>query len=123
MPILKGVVVSGMGNFSFWIEKLESFYTQKTGLRLFPGTLNLRLAKPYSLPTEVIRLEKEEYGGTVSVSMVPCRVFGRQAFLLRTDANEAGTGHHSKNIIEIATDIKLRDAYQLSDGDEVEVHL
>jgi len=123
MPILKGVVVSGMGNFSFWIEKLESFYTQKTGLRLFPGTLNLRLAEPYSLPRNVIRLEKEEYGGTVSVSMVPCRIFDRKAFLLRTDANEAGTGHHPRNIIEIATDVKLRDGYGLRDGDEVEVHL
>jgi len=123
MPILKGVVVSGMGNFSFWLEKLESFYTQKTGLRLFPGTLNLRLAEAYSLPVEVIRLEKEEYGGTVSVSMVPCSVFGRRAFLLRTDANEVGRGHHPKNIIEIATDIKLRDVYELRDGDEVEVHL
>jgi riboflavin kinase len=119
----EGVVVSGMGNFSFWLEKLESFYTQKTGMCLFPGTLNLRLAEPYSLPAEVIRLEKEEYGGTVSVSMVPCSVFGRRAFLLRTDANEAGQGHHSKNIIEIATDIKLREEYQLSDGDEVEVLL
>jgi riboflavin kinase len=123
MSVLRGTVVSGMGNFSFWLEKLESFYTQKTGTRLFPGTLNLRLEEPYSLPEEVIRLEKEEYGGTVSVSMVPCSVFGRRAFLLRTDANEAGQGHHSKNIIEIATDIKLRDAYQLSDGDEVEVHI
>jgi riboflavin kinase len=123
MSVLRGTVVSGMGNFSFWLEKLESFYTQKTGIRLFPGTLNLRLEEPYSLPEEVIRLEKEEYGGTVSVSMVPCSVFGRRAFLLRTDANEAGQGHHSKNIIEIATDIKLRDAYQLSDGDEVEVHI
>ena len=121
MPLLKGVVVSGMGNFSFWIEKLESYYTQKTGMRLFPGTLNLRLAEPYSLPTEVIRLEKEEYGGTVSVSLVPCSVFGKQAFLLRTDANEEGRGHHPKNIIEIATDVKLRDAYGLRDGDEVEV--
>ena len=45
MPILKGVVVSGIGNFSFWLQKLESFYTQKTGMRLFPGTLNLRLAE------------------------------------------------------------------------------
>ena len=123
MPVLRGVVVSGMGNFSFWLEKLESFYAQKTGMRLFPGTLNLRLPEPYSLPVEVIRLEKEEYGGTVSVSMVPCRVFERQAFLLRTDANEAGTGHHPKSIIEIATDVKLRDAYSLRDGDEVEVHL
>ena len=121
MPVLKGVVVSGMGNFSFWIEKLESYYTQKTGMRLFPGTLNLRLAEPYSLPAEVIRLEKEEYGGTVSVSLVPCSVFGKQAFLLRTDANEEGRGHHPKNIIEIATDVKLRDVYELRDGDEVEV--
>jgi riboflavin kinase, archaea type len=121
MPVLKGVVVSGMGNFSFWIEKLESYYTQKTGMRLFPGTLNLRLAEPYSLPAEVIRLEKEEYGGTVSVSLVPCSVFGRQAFLLRTDANEEGRGHHPKNIIEIATDVKLRGVYGLRDGDEVEV--
>jgi riboflavin kinase len=123
MPVLRGVVVSGMGNFSYWLEKLESFYTQKTGMRLFPGTLNLRLDQPYSLPVDVIRLEKEEYGGTVSVSMVPCRIFDRPAFLLRTDANETGTGHHPKNIIEIATNIKLRDFYQLKDGDEVEVHL
>ena len=123
MSILRGVVVSGMGNFSFWLEKLESYYTQKTGIRLFPGTLNLRLDQPYSLPADVIRLEKEEYGGTVSVSMVPCRVFDRPAFLLRTDTNEAGRGHHPKNVIEIATDIKLRDQYGLQDGDEVEVHL
>jgi len=123
MPILKGVVVSGMGNFSYWLEKLESYYTQKTGMRLFPGTLNLRLDQPYSLPADVIRLEKEEYGGTVSVSMVPCSVFDRPAFLLRTDANEAGRGHHPKNVIEIATDIKLRDLYHLRDGDEVEVRL
>lgn len=123
MPILRGVVVSGMGNFSFWLEKLESYYTQKTGMRLFPGTLNLRLDQPYSLPADVIRLEKEEYGGTVSVSMVRCRIFDRPAFLLRTDANEAGRGHHPKNVIEIATDIKLRDLYHLRDGDEVEVHL
>lgn len=123
MPVLRGVVVSGMGNFSFWLEKLESYYTQKTGMRLFPGTLNLRLDQPYSLPMDVIRLEKEEYGGTVSVSMVRCRVFDRPAFLLRTDANEAERGHHPKTVIEIATDIKLRDQYGLQDGDEVEVHL
>jgi len=112
-----------MGNFSYWIEKLESFYSQKTGMRLYPGTLNLRLPERYSLPADVIRLEKEEYGGTVSVSLLPCTIFGRHAFLLRTDKNESGQGDHPRNIIEIATDIKLRDAYQLNDGDEVEVQV
>jgi len=60
-------------------------------------------------------------GKVVSVSIVPCGVFDRQAFLLRTDQNERGTGHHPQNIIEIAADIRLRDAYQLKDGDWVSV--
>jgi riboflavin kinase len=57
----------------------------------------------------------------VSVSIVPCRVFGRQAFLLRTDQNERGTGHHPRNVIEIASDLRLRDYYDLKDGDSVGV--
>ena len=114
-------MVSGLANFGFWIERLSSFYEAKTGMHLYPGTLNLELAVPYSLPANVLRLEAEEYGGSVSVSIVPCRIFDRPAFLLRTDQNEQGTGHHARNIIEIATDIRLRDAYQLKDGDWVEV--
>jgi riboflavin kinase len=43
--------------------------------------------------------------------------------LLRTDQNEKGTGLHPRSIIEIATDIRLRDAYQLKDGDWVDVEV
>jgi riboflavin kinase len=68
-------------------------------------------------------LEKEEYGGTVNVNLVPCRIFGRTAFLLRTDGSDAGLGRHAKTIVEIATDVKLRDAYGLNDGDTVEVEV
>jgi len=120
---VRGKVVSGRSDFGLWIERLSSFYEQKTGMRLYPGTLNVELPSPYSLPPDVIRLEAQEYGGSVSVSIVPCRIFDRRAFLLRTDANERGTGHHPPNIIEIATDLRLRDAYQLEDGDWVEVEL
>ncbi len=121
MSSLRGKVVSGRANFGFWIERLSRFYQQKTGMALYPGTLNVELASPYSLPARVIRLEASEYGGRVSVSMVPCRIFDRPAFLLRTDQNEQGAGHHPRNIIEIATDIRLRDAYGLKDGDWVEI--
>jgi hypothetical protein len=62
------------------------------------------LPSEYSLPADVIRLEAGEYGGRVSVSLVPCRIFERQAFLLRTDQSEKGVGHHPRNIIEIDTD-------------------
>jgi riboflavin kinase len=123
MAILQGKVVPGMGNFSYWIEKLADHYERKTGMKLFPGTLNIELPEPYCLPPTVVRLEGEEYGGTVSVNLVPCSIFGRRAFLLRTDANEQGRGHHPRTIIEIATDVKLRDEFQLRDGDMVEVEM
>ena len=116
-------MVSGFASFGFWIERLNTFYAKKTGMRLYPGTLNIELPAPYSLPSNVMRLEANEYGGTVSVNIVPCQILDHQAFLLRTDQNEQGTGHHSRNIIEIATDVRLRDAYQLKDGDSVEVEL
>jgi riboflavin kinase, archaea type len=121
--LLRGEVVSGMGNFSCWIERLRDHYLRKTGMAFYPGTLNVRLTEPYSLPERVIRLEASEYGGTVSVSMVPCTIRGKKAFLLRTDANEEGRGHHPKTIVEIACDVRLRDFFELHDGDVVEIEI
>lgn len=92
-------------------------------MTLFPGSLNLELPEPYRLPPYPLRLEAHEYGGRVSVSIVPCRLLGRRAFILRTDRNEQGTGDHPRTIIEIATDVKLRDAHGLRDGDVVEIEL
>jgi riboflavin kinase len=123
MRRLQGRVASGLGSFSQWIERLSGFYEQKTGMRFYPGTLNVELSSEYSLPADVIRLNAEEYGGRVSVNIVPCRIFDRRAFLLRTDENEKGVGHHPRNIVEIATDVRLRDHYQLKDGDWVEIEL
>lgn len=123
MPILRGRLVSGLGDFGYWIDRLGDHYERKTGMRLYPGTLNVELEAAYSLPLHPMRLEAHEYGGRVSVNIVPCRIFGRPAFLLRTDQNENGTGHLPRNLIEIATDIRLRDAYSLKDGDSVEVEL
>ncbi|MEO1235648.1 MAG: DUF120 domain-containing protein [Planctomycetota bacterium] len=123
MASLVGHLESGIGDFSQWIAKLHDHYRRKTGLDLFPGTLNVRLALPYRLPPDPIRLEAQEYGGTVSINLVPCRVFDRSAFILRTDANERGDGDHPWEVVEIATDIKLRDAFDLKDGDKVTIEV
>jgi riboflavin kinase len=90
---------------------------------LYPGTLNIELTEPFSLPAEVLRLEGSEYGGRVSVNILPCSVRGKQAFLLRTDLNESGSGPHPKTIVEIATDVRLRDYFSLNDGDTLEVEM
>ncbi|HSS21569.1 MAG TPA: DUF120 domain-containing protein [Pyrinomonadaceae bacterium] len=119
MKILRGKVITGVGNFAFWIEKLQDHYRRKTGLQLFPGTLNIQLDEPSDLPHERIRLESQEYGGTVSVNIVPCTIFGRPGVILRTD--KADSDLQSRMIIEVACEVKLRAQHQLRDGDVVEV--
>lgn len=123
MKVLTGKVVSGVGNFSYWIDKLKDHYQKKTGLMLFPGTLNVQLAEEYSIPTNARRLEGEEYGGTVSINIVPCHIFEERAVILRTDANERGEGLHPKTLVEVACEIKLRDKYKLKDGDIVQIEI
>ena len=90
-------------------------------MQLFPGTLNIELKEPFDLPRERKRLEAEEYGGTASVNIVPCKIFGRKAVILRTD--RADSESESKRIIEVACEIKLREQYQLKDGDVVAVEV
>jgi len=120
--ILTGTVESGENNFSYWISKLEPHYTAKTGMKLFPGTLNVHLNQAYELPSETLSLRKEEYGGEVSVKIMPCRIFGRRAFILRPYRDDK-ENNYDKRVVEIATDIKLRDAYRLEDGDVVQIEV
>jgi riboflavin kinase len=121
--IVSGRVRTGVGNFGYWIGKLADYYHAKTGMQLYPGTLNVELDDPYALPSNVTRLEASEYGGSVSVNIVPCTINGRRAFVLRTDSNEAGEGRHATTIVEVASDVRLRDEFNLRDGDVVELRL
>src|SRR5438046_8664968 len=77
----------------------------------------------YPTPTIALRLEKEEYGGPVSVSIMPCKIVGRKAFILRPDTDTGKHGDPPERILEIATDVNLRDTYRLKDGDIVEVEV
>jgi CTP-dependent riboflavin kinase len=55
------------------------------------------------------------------VSIVPCKIVGRKAFIPRPDTDTRKHGHPPETILEIATDVNLRDTYKLKDGDIVEV--
>ena len=115
--------MSGVGNFGYWIDRHRDHYRRKTGMALFPGTLNVELARPFRFPPGAPRLEKEELGGDVSVILLPCRIFGREAYMLRTDRAEAGRGFHPRTVVEVACEVKLREIYGLHDGDVVEVEV
>lgn len=46
---LKGKVKSGLGNASYWVEKIDKIFNEKFGMKLFYGTLNIELEKPYKI--------------------------------------------------------------------------
>ena len=81
----------------------------------------MQLEDDYDLHDQRIRLEAREYGGNVSVNIIPCKIFDQPAFVLRTDPNDAGLGGHPRDIVEIAAGVKLRDRFDLKDGDQVEL--
>ena len=66
-------------------------------------------------------MEAEEYGGAVSVNIVPCTILGKKAVILRTDKQKAR--EESRKILEVACEGRLRDEFNLQDGDLVEVEI
>lgn len=97
-------------------------YEAATGQRLVPGSLNVVLSDEWTLPDDVpFRLGPELVG--VGMSLVPCRLEGVEAFIARTDRNDAGAGAHSRRMIEIVSSVHLRRALHLDDGDEVTISI
>lgn len=126
MQKLTGKIFTGIGDFSKKMSNIPGLmqaYEKKLGIKLFPGTLNIKIELPFSFPQERIKLEKEEYNGQVSVNILPCKINGLKAFILRTDKNEAEKGLYPKTVLEIASKIKLRDKLRLEDGDEVTIEI
>lgn len=55
------------------------------------------------------------------MTLMPCRIEGRAAFIARTDRKEAGVGRHPRTILEVVSDVHLRDDLELEDGDVVQI--
>ena len=56
------------------------------------------------------------------MKIMPCRVFGRKAFILRPYRDNL-EDNYDRRVQEIATVIKLRDTYHLEDGDLVQIEV
>ena len=119
---IKGIVKSGMGNASFWVKKINKIFEKKYGMNLFPGTLNVELEKPYILNSKD-KILPSEYGGKYDVLVESVLLFENEVYILRPEVNNAEGGAHPLNVIEIVSDINLRERYNLKDGDEISIIL
>ena len=118
--ILKGKIIKGMGIAKKFVDMMSETFYNKTGFKLYPGTLNVKLNNPYVLNADYI-IKPEEYGGNYNVYVQKCRLLQEYAYIIRSEKNIGKNGNYSEDIIEIVSDVNFREKYKLNDGDILEI--
>ncbi len=125
-PSIKGTVESGLGEGGYYLSRKEYVLQieELLGFTPYPGTLNIRLE-----PVQMARYRHFLSGAVLIKGFVSeGRTFGDVVAVraeiggMRCAAITPKRSHYS-DVIEIIAPVKLRDALNLRDGDEVEMRV
>ena len=120
--ILEGKVVAGMGRAKTFVNMMIEAFYKKTNMKLYSGTLNIKLDNKYDLePTYIIKAE--EYGGKYDVQVQECLLLEQKAYIVRSEKNLKEESDYERNIIEIVSNINFREKYNLKDGNLVKIQV
>ena len=125
--LLVGKIQAGFGDASRWLKLFNAAYSQKLGIPVFPGSLNIALDDVFNwfearYKTHIIWFGREEYGGERDILLLPCELVSldhRKAFLWTPTT--AARDRRDPWVVEIVADVNLRDHFGLQDGDQVEI--
>jgi CTP-dependent riboflavin kinase len=125
--LLAGKVQAGFGEASRWLKLFNAAYSEKLGMSVFPGSLNIALDHVFNwfdarYEAQTIWFGREEYGGERDILLLPCELVSldyRKAFLW-TPTTAAGD-RRDPWVVEIVADINLRNHFGLQDDDVVEI--
>jgi CTP-dependent riboflavin kinase len=108
MLILRGTIFNGVGHFRPRIENYPDVFEAATGEKLFPGTLNLRVARAVP-PVEHFRVLGAHIGEPMQDLLFEvCRINGIWAYRIRPFDLRTGAGGHGDDVLEIACSRELR---------------
>ena len=127
--LLAGEVQAGFGAASHWLKLFNTSYSQKLGMSVFPGSLNIALDHAFNwfeahYEPDTIWFGREEYGGERDILLLPCELVSldhRKAFLWTPTT--AARDRQDPWVIEIVADINLRNHFGLQDSDVVEIRV
>ena len=127
--LLAGKVQAGFGDASRWLNLFNTAYSQKLGMQVFPGSLNIALDHVFNwfearYKPHRICFGQEEYGGERDILLLPCELVSldhRKAFLWTPTT--AAKDRPDPWVVEIVADINLRNHFALQDGDVVEIRV
>ncbi|ENN96130.1 riboflavin kinase [Methanocaldococcus villosus KIN24-T80] len=123
--IIKGKIISGKGEGRYYlsIKKYKKDIRKLLNFEPYEGTLNLKLNMDFNienfnyLETEDFILNGKKYFG---VRLLPVKIKVRDGVICGAIISPKKTDH-GRDVIEIIAPIKLREKYNLKDGDVLEV--
>ena len=110
-----------MGVSSTRTQQNSAIYKQKSGMDLYPGTLNVRLDEDFLIPDKSIFIDKKDIKPDISkrnIRLIPAKFRDIEVIIMSPEPL-----FYDKNIIEVMAVENLREKYNLKDGDEVEIEL
>jgi CTP-dependent riboflavin kinase len=127
--LLTGKVQAGFGKASHWLNLFNVAYSEKLGISVFPGSLNIALDHVFDwfdarYEAHRIWFGREEYGGERDILLLPCELVSldhRRAFLWTPTT--AARDRRDPWVVEVVSDVNLRDQFGLQDGDVVEIRV
>ena len=120
--ILEGKVIEGMGIAKTFVNMMIEAFYKKTNMKLYSGTLNIKLDNKYDLePTYIIKAE--EYGGKYDVQVQECVLLEQKAYIVRSEKNLKEESDYERNIIEIVSSINFREKYKLKNEEKVKIKI
>ena len=124
-----GKIQAGFGDASRWLKFFNAAYSEKLGMPVFPGSLNIALDHVFDwldarYKAHTIWFGREEYGGERDILLLPCELVSldhRRAFLWTPTT--AARDRRDFWVVEIVADVNLRNHFGLQDGYPVEIRV
>lgn len=128
LATIVGRVAAGVGDARHWLTRFNAAYQAKLGTAVYPGSLNLRLERPFEwtdgrFAPYVVRFDRTEYGGERDILLLPCRIptLGHHRAHLWTTTTPRPL--EEWRVVELLADVSLRQTYALTDGQELTVEV
>lgn len=125
---LTGRVTSGFGEGKYYVkqEKYQKQFKEKLDFEPYPGTLDLKLDKKSVKLKEKLQnfqgirvkgfdTDERSFG---EVRCFSAKVMGEKAAVVLPTRT-----HHEESVVEIISSVKIREKYELEDGDEIKVEV
>ena len=127
--LLAGKIQAGLGAAAHWLKLFNAAYSNKLGMPVFPGSLNIALDHVFDwfdarYETHIIWFGREEYGGERDILLLPCELVSldhRRAFLWTPTT--AARHRRDPWVVELVADVNLRNHFGLQDGDVIEIRV